>query len=88
MVICGSYMFEFSVSKDMKKNNILREVAVGKVEAHLCLTLIVKKLKISVEHGRVVTTLNIIFCVVFFVFIYYGPCRKFTVAKCKLSIVC
>jgi hypothetical protein len=35
-------------------------VAVGKVVAHLCLTLIVKELKISVEHGRVVTTLNII----------------------------
>ena len=33
---------------------------VGKVAAHFCLTLIVKELKISVEHGRVVTTLNII----------------------------
>ena len=30
------------------------------VVAHLCLTLVVKELKISVEHGRVVTTLNII----------------------------
>jgi hypothetical protein len=39
-------MFEFSVSKDMKKY-IIREVAVGKVEVHLCLTLLVKKLKIS-----------------------------------------
>ena len=29
------------------------------VAAHLCLTLIVKELKISVEHGRVVTTLDI-----------------------------
>jgi hypothetical protein len=29
------------------------------VVAHLSLTLIVKKLKISVEQGRVVTTLNI-----------------------------
>ena len=62
MVICKSYMHEFSVSKDMKKiNNDKRrkEVAVGKVAAHLCLTLIIKELKISVEHDRVVTTLNI-----------------------------
>ena len=28
--------------------------------AHLCLTLIIKELKISVEQYRVVTTLNII----------------------------
>ena len=60
MVICGSYMFEFSVSKDMNKHDITREVAVGKVAAHLCLTLIVKGLKISVAQGRVVTTPNII----------------------------
>jgi hypothetical protein len=60
MVICGSYIFEFSVSKDMKKKDIIREVAVGKVAAHLCLTLTIKELKISVEHGGVVTTLNII----------------------------
>ena len=64
MVIRGSYMFEFSVSKDMIKRDITREVAVGKVAAHLCLTLVVEELKISVEHGRVVTTLNIILCVV------------------------
>ena len=50
-------MFEFSVSKDMKKD-IIREVALGKVAAHLCLPLIVKELKISVEEGRVVTTLD------------------------------
>ena len=60
MVICGSYMFEFSISKDMKNKDIIREVVVGKAAAHLCLTPIVKELKISVEHGRVVTTLNII----------------------------
>ena len=35
-------------------------MVVGKVVAHLCLTLIIKELKISVEHDRVVTTLNII----------------------------
>jgi hypothetical protein len=51
-------MFEFSVSKDMEKNDMIREVAVGKVATHLCLTLIVKELKINVEHGRVVTTLH------------------------------
>ena len=55
MVICGSYIFEYSVSKD-----IIREVAIGKVAAHLCLTLIVKKLNINVKQGRVVITLNII----------------------------
>jgi hypothetical protein len=60
MVIHGSYMLEFTASKDMKKMDILRELAVWKVAAHLCLTLIIKELKISVEHDRVVTTLNII----------------------------
>ena len=43
-------MFEIRASKDMKKD-IIREVAVGKVAAHLCVTLIVKELKVSVEHG-------------------------------------
>ena len=53
-------MFEFSVGKDMKRRGIIREVAVGKVATYLCLTPIVKELKISAEQGRVVTTLNII----------------------------
>jgi hypothetical protein len=45
-------------------------MVVGKVVAHLCLTLIIKELKSSVEHDRVVhntkhnQTLNIIFGVV------------------------
>ena len=45
-----------------KINNAKRrkDVAVGKVAAHLCLTLIIKELKISVEQDRVITTLNII----------------------------
>jgi hypothetical protein len=64
MGICGSYMHEFSVSKDMKNkaNNDKRrkEVVVGKVAAHFCLTSIIKSLKISVEHDNVVTTLIII----------------------------
>jgi hypothetical protein len=58
-------MLEFSVSKGMRRNGMIREVAVGKVAAHLCLTLIVKELKVSVEQGRVVTTLNMIFSVRF-----------------------
>jgi hypothetical protein len=37
-----------------------KEVAIGKVAAHLCLTLINKELKINVEQDRVVKTLNII----------------------------
>ena len=59
---------EFSVNKDMeKKINIdkrRKEVAIRKVAAHLCLTLIIKLVKISVEQDRVVKTLNIIFSVV------------------------
>ena len=57
MVICGSYIFTFSVGKDKNKKDIIREVTVEKVAAHLCLTLIIKKLKISVEQGKMITTL-------------------------------
>ena len=39
---------------------VREEVAVGKVAAHSCLTLSIKKMKFSVEHDRVVTTLNTI----------------------------
>ena len=46
-----------------EKRDVIREVAVGKVAAHLCLTLIVRELKINVEQGRVITTLNILFSV-------------------------
>ena len=53
-------MFEFSINTEMEKKDVIREVAVGKVAAHLCLTLVVKELKINVEQGKVVTTLNII----------------------------
>ena len=52
MVIYGSYMYEFSVNKDMiffNNDKRRKEVVVGKVEAHLCLTLIIKELKISVS---------------------------------------
>jgi ribosomal protein L23 len=57
MVLCGSYMFEFSVSKDMKK--IMIKVEFQHIFNYLQ-TLIIKTLKIGVEQGRVVTTLNII----------------------------
>jgi hypothetical protein len=60
MAVCGYYMFEFTVSKDMKKKELIMEVAVGKVATHLCLITIIRKLKISVEQSRVVTKLNII----------------------------
>jgi hypothetical protein len=46
----------------MKKSNNCkrrRDMVVGKVVAHLCLTLIII-LKFSVEHDRVATTLNTI----------------------------
>ena len=43
----------------MEKKDIIREVAVGKVATHSCLTLIGQGLNISVEQGRVVTTLII-----------------------------
>ena len=35
-------------------------MVMGKVAAQLCLTLFIKELKFSVEHDRVVTTLNTI----------------------------
>ena len=35
-------------------------MVVGKATTHLCPTLIVKELKISVKKGEMVTTLNII----------------------------
>ena len=47
-------------------------MVVGKVVAHLCLTLIIQELKFSVEHDRVVTTLNIIFSVAIVIFSYLG----------------
>ena len=63
MVICGSYTFKFSVCKNMKKLQVQRNpcfierhVAVGKVAAHLCLTLIVKESKMSGEQCRVITS--------------------------------
>jgi hypothetical protein len=53
-------------------------VAVGKVVAQLCLTLIMKELEISVEQDRVVTTLNIIISVdmMFSVNLQFGFTRR------------
>jgi hypothetical protein len=60
MIICGSYMFEFSVNKDMGKNkNKNRKRRILTYLLAYLLTLIVKELKISVKQGRVVTRLNI-----------------------------
>jgi hypothetical protein len=43
MVIFGSHMHKFSVSKDIKKinNDKRRDMVVGKVVAHLRLTIII-----------------------------------------------
>ena len=67
MVIYERYMFEFTVDKDMKKRIMFNDKR--KIPTHI-LTLVVKNLKISVEQGRVVTTINIIFCVVICLFLY------------------
>jgi hypothetical protein len=75
---------EFSVNKDIKKiNNDKRRkgVALGKVAAHLCLTLIIKELKISVEQDRAVTTLNIIFSVLR----YLGLKRKVSMGDSRFG---
>jgi len=54
--------FYFETEGVMKKkinNDKRRDMVVGKVVVHLCLALIII-LKFSVEHDRVVTTLNLI----------------------------
>ena len=67
MVICGSYMFGFSVNKDMKKKNDKKRISPVNLIAYI-LTPIIKELKISVKHGgnnvKYNQTLNIIFSVV------------------------
>jgi len=50
MVLCESYMFEFSIEKGIKIHaSHEREVALGKIAVRLCLTLIIKELKYSVK---------------------------------------
>ena len=60
MAICGSYMFEFSVSKDMKKKKNNDKMTIPTYLLACLLTQVVKELKISAKQGRVVTTLIII----------------------------
>ena len=52
----GAFMSNTNYMKKKINNDKRRDMVVGKVVAHLCLTL----LKFSVEHDRVVTTLNLI----------------------------
>ena len=55
MVKCESYMFEFSVSKHMKRRRSKSDnMRIPTFILTYLLTLIVKELKISVEQGRVV----------------------------------
>ena len=56
-------MFEFSVSKYMRNNGYSKGGGSREGSGTLCLILTVKELKISVKHGRVVTTLNILYSV-------------------------
>ena len=57
-VICTNLVL-VRIWKKINNDKRRKEVAIGKVAARLCLTLIIKELKISVEQGRVVATLNI-----------------------------
>ena len=61
MVIYGIYMFDSSVSKNMKNNNKINNDKRRIPTYFLAnlLTLMIKELKSSVEQGRVVTTLDI-----------------------------
>jgi hypothetical protein len=57
----GTFMSNTNyMKKKINNDKRRRDMAVGRVVAHLCLTLIIKELKCSVEHDRVVTTLNTI----------------------------
>jgi hypothetical protein len=55
----GAFMSNTNYMKKKINNDKRRDMVVGKVVAHLCLTLLII-LKFSVEHDRVVTTLNLI----------------------------
>ena len=48
------------MKKQINNNKRRRDMVVGEVVVHLCLTLIIKELKFSDEHDRVVATLNTI----------------------------
>jgi hypothetical protein len=55
----GAFMSNTNYMKKIN-NDKRRDMVVGKAAAHLCLTLNIFELKFSVEHDRVVTTLNLI----------------------------
>jgi hypothetical protein len=48
------------IEEKINNDKRIRDMVVGQVVAHLCLTLIIKDLKFSVDHDRVVTTPNTI----------------------------
>ena len=48
------------IGKKFNNDNRIRDMVVGKVASHLCVTLIIEGLKFSVEHSMVVTTLILI----------------------------
>ena len=61
MIICGSYIHEFSVSKEMENSNNNDKRRISTYLLAYLLTLVVKELRFSVEQRKVVTTtLNII----------------------------
>jgi hypothetical protein len=45
-------MFEFSISKDMKIWDIIKEVTIGKIAAHICVNTNYQRIGISVELVR------------------------------------
>ena len=55
----GAFMSNTNHMKKKINNDKRRDMEEGKVVAHLCLALLII-LKFSVEHDRVVTTLNLI----------------------------
>jgi hypothetical protein len=57
----GAFMSNTNnVKNKINNDKRRRDMVVGRVVAHLCVTLIIKELKFSVEHDRVVTTLDTI----------------------------
>ena len=60
MVICGSYMFEFSVGKNTKPTFHNKGGGSREGSGIFAFNTNCQELKISVEKGRVVTTLHII----------------------------
>ena len=59
-VTCTNLVLVRIWKKKIKNDKRRKEVTIGKVAAHLCLTPTIKELKISVEQDRVVKPLYII----------------------------